>query len=101
VQKKENDGEIQMWERGEKRYWTGGEERGAECAMKRERQLSTCGIDVAEWERGRETNGEKYGMKTEGWWDGWKRYGKKRRDRMEKERSGDRKKNVGFFNCWK
>jgi hypothetical protein len=34
--RKKND-EIQMWERG----------KGAECAMRRERQLSTCGMDVA------------------------------------------------------
>jgi hypothetical protein len=33
---------------------------GAECAMKRERQLSTRGMDGAKGERGRERNGEKY-----------------------------------------
>jgi hypothetical protein len=47
--RKKND-EIQMWERG----------KGAECAMRRERQLSTCGMDVAKRESGRERNGEKY-----------------------------------------
>jgi hypothetical protein len=30
---------------------------GAERAMRRDRQLSTCGMDLAKWERG---NGEKY-----------------------------------------
>jgi hypothetical protein len=39
---------------------------GADCARRRERQLSTCGMDVSKWERGRERNGEKYRMKTEG-----------------------------------
>jgi hypothetical protein len=39
---------------------------GAERAMRRDRQLSTCRMDVAKWERGSERNGEKYGMKTEG-----------------------------------
>jgi hypothetical protein len=49
VQKKEKGWrDSDVGTRREKRYWTGGEERGAECAMKRERQLSTCGIDVAE-----------------------------------------------------
>jgi hypothetical protein len=33
--------------------WKEGKE-GAECAMKRERQLSTCGIDVAKCEKGRQ-----------------------------------------------
>jgi hypothetical protein len=39
---------------------------GAECAMRRDRQLSTYGMDVAKWERGSERNGKKYRMKTEG-----------------------------------
>jgi hypothetical protein len=40
-------------ERGN-RYWMEGEEENAECPMRRERQLSTCGTDV-----GNETEGEK------------------------------------------
>jgi hypothetical protein len=39
---------------------------GAECAMRRERQLRTCGKDAAKWERGKERNGAKYWVKTEG-----------------------------------
>jgi hypothetical protein len=46
-------------ERGS-RYWMEGEKEDAECPMRREKQLSTCGIDVAKCERGRERNGEKY-----------------------------------------
>jgi hypothetical protein len=34
-------------EERENRYWMEGEEENAECPMRRERQLSTCGIDVA------------------------------------------------------
>jgi hypothetical protein len=33
---------------------------GAECVVRRERQLRICGLDVAKYERGRERNGEKY-----------------------------------------
>jgi hypothetical protein len=33
---------------------------GAECVVRRERQLRICGKDVAKYERGRERNGEKY-----------------------------------------
>jgi hypothetical protein len=44
-----------MWERKrENRYWMEGGKEGAECAMKRERQLSTCGMDVAKCEKGRQ-----------------------------------------------
>jgi hypothetical protein len=43
---------------------------GAKCAVGRERQLSTCWMDVAKWERGTERNGEKYWMKMEWRWDG-------------------------------
>jgi hypothetical protein len=39
---------------------------GAKCAMRRERQLRTCEMDGAKWERGRERNGAKYWVKTEG-----------------------------------
>jgi hypothetical protein len=53
-------------EERENRYWMEGEEENAECPMRRERQLSTCGIDVAKWERGKERNWEKYWMKMEG-----------------------------------
>jgi hypothetical protein len=31
----------------ENRYWMEGEEEGVECTMRRERQFSTCGMDVA------------------------------------------------------
>jgi hypothetical protein len=31
----------------ENRYWMEGEEEGVECATRRERQFSTCGMDVA------------------------------------------------------
>jgi hypothetical protein len=50
----------------ENRYLMEGEEEGAKCAMRRERQLRTCGMDGAKWERGRERNGAKYWVKTEG-----------------------------------
>jgi hypothetical protein len=64
---------------------TGRKERkeGAEFAMRRERQLGTCGMDVAKWERGRERNREKYWMKTERMKDI-----SNRRERIEKERGG-------------
>jgi hypothetical protein len=31
----------------ENRYWTEGRKEGAECAARREKRLSTCGMDVA------------------------------------------------------
>jgi hypothetical protein len=34
-------------EERENRYWMEGEEKSGECAMGRERQLSTCGMDGA------------------------------------------------------
>jgi hypothetical protein len=34
-------------EERENRYWIEGEEKSSECAMRRERQLRTCGMDVA------------------------------------------------------
>jgi hypothetical protein len=34
--------------RRENRYWMEGEEEGAECAMRRDRQSSTCGMDRAQ-----------------------------------------------------
>jgi hypothetical protein len=72
----------------------GWEERkeGAEYAMRRERQWSTCGMDVAKWERGRERNGEKYWMETRWMKEIWKR-----RERIEKERGGDSKKKKLIF----
>jgi hypothetical protein len=53
---------------------------GAECAMRRERQLSTCGMDVAKCEKGlrKEDRREIRWMK-EIW---------KRKERREKERGG-------------
>jgi hypothetical protein len=47
------------------RYWMEGKERSAECVMRRERQSSTCRMDVAKWERGSERSGGKYRMKTD------------------------------------
>jgi hypothetical protein len=34
-------------EERENRYWTEGRKEGAECAVRREKRLSTCGMDVA------------------------------------------------------
>jgi hypothetical protein len=61
---------------------------GAECATRRKRQLTTCGMDVAKSERGR----ERINWMKEIW---------KRRDRMEKDRGGGLKeKHFFFWNCY-
>jgi hypothetical protein len=65
-------------EERENRYWIEGEEKSSECAMRRERQLRTCGMDVAKWEKGTGRNTE-WGRKG----DEWKR--EKERERGGKE----------------
>jgi hypothetical protein len=49
----------------------------------RERQLNTCGMDVAKWGRGRERNGEKYE---------WRRKGDKIDERYMEEEGKNRKR---------
>jgi hypothetical protein len=62
--------------------------------MRRERQLSTCGCNEMR-ERQRKDRGEI--LNEDGRELGWMKKIWERRDRMEKETGGDRKKNVIFF----
>jgi hypothetical protein len=71
-------------EKRESRFGRKERKECAECAMRRERQLSTCGMDVAKWEMERKERGEI--LNEDGREIGWMKEIWNRRDRMEKER---------------
>jgi hypothetical protein len=70
--------DFRCGKRGKRKTGIGWKERkeGAESAMRRERQSSTCGMDVAKWERGRE---KETGRNTEG---------RRKEDKMDEKRYG-------------
>jgi hypothetical protein len=74
---------------------------GAECATRGGRPSGTCEMDVAKWERGRERSEEKYVQNEEEREIRWMKKIWERRERIEKERGGDRNEKCYFWKFWK